>query len=74
MFVEKASQNRVIGEEIEEYYDGENNIGISINTYAGEKVYTYGYYDKNELLIVEGLYKIFCGILKFHLKKIKKIY
>lgn len=40
--------------EIEEFYDGKNNIGISVSTAGGSKITTYSYYDINHLLIVKG--------------------
>lgn len=41
-------------EEIVEYYDQRNNIGIAIQTVDGIKAYTYSYYSTNELLLVKG--------------------
>lgn len=43
-----------ISEEIREFYDGLNNFGLSIQTVAGNRVYSYSFYDTNELLFIEG--------------------
>ncbi|CAF0782404.1 unnamed protein product [Brachionus calyciflorus] len=52
--VEKNSNKNIFTEEIDEFYDGLSNIGISINTFEGQKIYTYSYYDQNELLLVSN--------------------
>lgn len=52
--IEKNSDELREGVEIEEFYDGIDNVGISINTAAGEKIYTYSYYNTNELLLVKS--------------------
>ena len=41
-------------EEVVEYFDERNNIGIAIQTLNGLKAYTYSYYNTNELLYVKG--------------------
>lgn len=56
---EKNSNKNMFTIEIDEYYDGLSNIGISINTFIGQKIYTYSYYDQNELLLVESKNKTF---------------
>ncbi len=53
-------KNTIIGnnvfvvEEVVEYFDERNNIGIAIQTLNGLKAYTYSYYNTNELLYVKG--------------------
>ena len=49
--------------EIDEFYDGQSNIGISINTLIGQKIYTYSYYDQNELLLVESKHNQFIKLI-----------
>ncbi|CAF0782421.1 unnamed protein product [Brachionus calyciflorus] len=41
-----------VTEEIKEYYDGKNNIGIAITTDASLKTSAYAYFSLNELLLV----------------------
>ncbi len=53
--IEKNSKNLGETQEITEYYDGVNNIGVSINRYFRNKVQTYSYYDTDELFVVEGI-------------------
>jgi hypothetical protein len=54
MVVEKNGQEYGLTEEIAEYFDGKDNVGISITTLGGARVITYSYYDINELLLVKG--------------------
>ena len=57
-----------ISEEIREFYDGLNNFGLSIQTVAGNRVYSYSFYDTNELLFIEGRFNFnFFSILAFFL-------
>ena len=60
--IEKNSLNTKLTEEIQEYFDGFDNIGIIISNFAGLQTYSYGYFANNELLIIESNLKIF---LKF---------
>jgi hypothetical protein len=43
-------------EEIEEIYDGVNNVGIAAQTVSGNRVLTYYDYSINELLFVNGIF------------------
>ena len=52
--LERNSLQTKLTEEIQEYFDGADNIGISITTFAGIKTYNYGYFELNELLLVES--------------------
>ena len=54
--LERNSLDAKLTEEIIEYFDGLDNIGISINTLAGIKTYNYGYFKLNELLLIESNY------------------
>ena len=40
--------------EIREFYDGEQNVAVAIETIANLPVHTYAYYDTNELVIYTG--------------------
>ncbi|RNA35759.1 EF-hand domain-containing D1 [Brachionus plicatilis] len=51
---EKNSNKNLFTVEIDEFFDGQSNIGISINTFIGQKLYTYSYYDQNELLLIQN--------------------
>ena len=53
--VEKNSANKGLTEEIREFYDGENNFGLSITVEAGLQTSVYGYYSTDELILVEGI-------------------
>ena len=64
--IEKNSDALKITEEIIEYYDGVDNIGISINYYDGQKVSEYSYYKTNELIIVKGKISFTKIIIKIH--------
>lgn len=57
MSVEKNSAKLKLTSEIREFYDGENNFGLSITVEANTETYVYSYYDTNELLLVEGTNK-----------------
>jgi hypothetical protein len=52
--IEKNSLNTKLTEEIQEYFDGLDNIGIIISNFAGLQTYSYGYFANNELLIIES--------------------
>ena len=52
--IERNNDLEKITEEITEYYDSTDNIGISINYLAGKKLSTYSYYNTDELLLVQG--------------------
>jgi hypothetical protein len=54
MVVEKNSFDQKLSEEIREYYDGKNQVGIAVNTLAGLRTRTLSYYTTNELLLIEG--------------------
>jgi hypothetical protein len=54
MVIEKNGQEYGLTEEIAEFYDGKDNLGISVTTLGGARVITYSYYDINELLLVKG--------------------
>ena len=54
MVVEKNSFDQKLTEEIREYYDGKNQVGIAINTLAGLRTRTISYYPSNQLLLIEG--------------------
>ncbi len=43
-----------VTEEVIEYYDSVDNLGISINFVAGKEIRTYSYYDTDELLLIAG--------------------
>ena len=45
-------------EEINEFYDGAANIGISISDQNGLRTYTYCYYRTNELMLIKGSFSI----------------
>ena len=51
--IEKSSQG--ITEEISEFYDSVNNVGVAFQTVAGVTVGTYYNYSINELLLVKGI-------------------
>ena len=53
--LERNSQNLKLTEEIKEYYDGRDNIGISINIVGGIRTYAYAYTSLNELLLISGI-------------------
>ncbi len=52
--IEKNSLQTKLTEEIQEYFDGFDNIGIIISSFAGLQTYSYGYFAINELLTVES--------------------
>ena len=52
--IEKNSLQTKLTEEIQEYFDGVDNIGIIISSFAGLQTYSYGYFAINELLTVES--------------------
>jgi hypothetical protein len=52
--IEKNKADEKYTEEIREYYDGKNNIGVSYNTFNGQTVKTYSYFYSDELLLIDG--------------------
>jgi len=52
--IEKNSLQLKFTEEIQEYFDGLDNIGIIISSFAGLQTYSYGYFANNELLTIES--------------------
>ena len=52
--MERNSIQAKFTEEIKEFFDGANNVGVSINNLAGIETRNYAYYDTNELLLVES--------------------
>ena len=54
MSVEKNAQNFRGTSEKQEFYDGEYDIGISLQSAAGSTIATYSYYKNNELLLISG--------------------
>jgi len=65
--IEKNSDELGITEEISEFYDGFDNVGIAVTTLAGNVIGTYSYYNINELLLVKGqlLLLVFANIFVF---------
>lgn len=43
-------------EEIKEFYDGKDNIGIAVTTEASIITVSYAYFRINELLLIKGLF------------------
>ncbi len=54
--IEKNSFKNGLTEEIQEYFDRVEDLGIAITTLAGTPVTTYSYYKLNELLLVSGIF------------------
>ena len=52
--IERNAAYEKFTEEIREYYDSNNDVGISINRFAGQTVKTISYYKTDELLIIKG--------------------
>lgn len=52
--IEKNSAILKLTSEIREFYDGENNFGLSITVEAGLETYVYSYYNYNTLELVQG--------------------
>ena len=52
--VERNDNLKQITEEITEYYDSADNIGISVSYLDGQKISTYSFYNTDELLLVKG--------------------
>ena len=61
--VEKNNNLDKVTEEIIEYYDSADNLGISINFVAGKEIRTYSYYNTDELLLIASNLEIIFKII-----------
>ena len=56
--IEKNSFKNSITEEIQEYFDRVEDLGIAVTTLAGIRTIAYSYFKLNELLLVSGIFQI----------------
>ncbi len=54
MSIERNRADRGQTEEIQEYYDGIDNYGVSVNLFGGIEARVYSFYDTNEILVIKG--------------------
>ena len=52
--IERNRQDRGQTEEIQEYFDGVDNYGVSVNLLGGIETRTYSFYDQNQILVIKG--------------------